>query len=77
MQLNLILLRKMSVLGSDDVKDGDCEHGKVTQWPPFSYAQFKYPKCITEPDSIIRLPKGDQFTCDLMNNASNMDMYLK
>ena len=62
----------------DDVKDWDCEHGKVTQWPPISYAQFKYPKWITEPDSIkVRLPKGDQFTFDLMNNASNMETYLK
>jgi hypothetical protein len=77
-QLNLILLQKMSVVGSDDVKDGDCKHGKVTQRPPISYAQFKYPKWITKPDSIkVRLPKGDQFTCDLMNNASNTEMYLK
>ena len=45
---------------------------------PISYAQFKYPKWITEPDSIkVRLPKGDQFTFDLMNNASNMETYLK
>ena len=43
-KLNLILLQKMSVVGSDDVKDGDCERGKVTQRPPISYAQFKYPK---------------------------------
>jgi hypothetical protein len=68
----------MSVVGSDDVKDGDCERGKVTQRPPISYAQFKYPKWITEPDSIkVKLPKGDQFTCDLMNNASNTETYLK
>ena len=77
-QLNLILLQKMSVVGLGDIKDGDCERGKVTQWPPISYAQFKYPKWITEPDSIkVRLPKGAQFTCDLMNNASNIEMYLK
>ena len=76
--LNLILLRKMSVVGSDDVKDGDCKRGKVTQRPLISYAQFKYPKWITEPDSIkVRLPKGNQFTCDLMNNTSNTEMYLK
>jgi hypothetical protein len=68
----------MSVIRLDDVKDGDCERGKVTQRPPISYAQFKYPKWITEPDSIkVRLPKGDQFTCDLMNNANNMETYLK
>ncbi len=35
-KLNLILLRKMSVVGSDDVKDGDWERGKVTQRPPIS-----------------------------------------
>jgi hypothetical protein len=59
-KLNLILLQKMSVVGLDDIKDGDCEHGKVTHRPPISYAQFKYPKWITEPDSIkVRLPKGD------------------
>ena len=68
----------MSVVGLDDVKDGDCERGKVTQRPTISYAQFKYPKWITEPDSIkIRLPKGNQFTCDLRNNASNTETYLK
>ncbi len=68
----------MSVAGSDDVKDGDCKRGKVTQQPPISYAQFKYPKWITKPDSIkLRLPGGDQFTCDLINNASNTETYLK
>jgi hypothetical protein len=68
----------MSVIGLDDVKDGDCKRGKVPQRPPISYAQFKYPKWITEPDSIkVRLPKGDQFTCDLMNDASNTETYLK
>jgi hypothetical protein len=79
MKLNLILLQRMSVIGSDDVKDGDWERRKVTQRPPISYAQFKYPKWITEPDSIIkvRLPKGCQFTCDLMNDASNTETYLK
>jgi hypothetical protein len=77
-QLNLILLHKMSVVGLDDVKDGDCKRMKVTQWPPISYAQFKYPKWITQPDSIkVRLPKGDQFTCDLRNNTSNTETYLK
>ena len=68
----------MSVVGLDDIKDGECKRGMVTQKPPISYAQFKYPKWITEPDSIkVRLPKGDQFTCDLMNNASNTETYLK
>jgi hypothetical protein len=76
--LNLILLRKMRVVGLDDIKDGDCERGRVTQQPPISYAQFKYPKWITEPDSVkVRLPKGNQYTCNLMNNASNVETYLK
>ena len=47
----------MSVVGSDDVKDGDCERGRVTQRPPISYAQFKYSKWITEPVSIKVCPK--------------------
>ena len=68
----------MSVVGPDDTKDEDCERGRVTQQPPILYAQFKYPKWITEPDSVkVRLPKGDQYTCDLMNNASNAKTYLK
>ncbi len=68
----------MSVIRPDDIKDGDCECGRVTQWPPISYAQFKYPKWLTEPDSVkVRLPKGDQYTCDLMNDASNAETYLK
>ena len=71
-QLNLILLQKMSVVGLDDVKDGNCKRGKVTQQPPISYAQN------TKLDSIkVRLPKGDQFTCDLMNNANNTETYLE
>ncbi len=68
----------MRVVGSDDIKDGDYERGKVTQRPPISYAQFKYPKWITEPNSVkVRLPKSDHFTCDLMNNAINTETYLK
>jgi hypothetical protein len=66
----------MSVVGSDDIKDGDCKRGRVTQQPPISYTQFKYPKWITEPDSVkVRLPKGDQYTCDLMNDANNAETY--
>jgi hypothetical protein len=59
-RLNLILLRKMSVIGPEDIKDGDCKHGRVTQRPPISYAQYKYPKWFTEPDSVkVKLPQGD------------------
>ena len=76
--LNLILLRKMSVVRLDDVKDGDCERGRVTQRPPISYAQFKYPLWVTKPNTIkIKLPGGDRFACDLMNDAGNAEMYLK
>jgi hypothetical protein len=77
-RLNLILLRKMSVIGPDDIKDGDCERGRVTPQPPILYAQFKYPKWLTEPDSVkVKLPAGDQYTCDLMHDASNAKTYLK
>jgi hypothetical protein len=69
-RLNLILLRKMSVVGSEDIKDGDCECERVTRRPPISYAQFKYPKWLTKPDSVkVRLPKGNQYMCDLMNDT--------
>ena len=62
----------------EDIKDGDCERGRVTQGPPILYAQFKYPKWLTEPDSVkVKLPKGDQYTCDLMHAASNAKIYLK
>ncbi len=77
-RLNLIILRKVSAVGSEDIKDRDCERRRVTQRPPILYAQFKYPKWLTEPDSVkVRLPKGDQYTCDLMNGASNAETYLK
>ncbi len=76
-RLNLILLRKMSIIGPDDIKDGDCECGRVTQRPPILYAQFKYPKWLTAPDSVkVKLPAGDQYTCYLMHYASNAETYL-
>ncbi len=78
LRLNLILLQRMSVAGPEDIKDGDCERGRVTQQPPISYAQFKYPKWLTEPDSVkVKLPKGDQYTCYLMHDTSNAKTYLK
>jgi hypothetical protein len=68
----------MSVIGPDDIKDRDCERGRVTQQPPISYAQYKDPKWLTEPDSVkVKLPQGDQYTCDLMHDASNAETYLK
>ncbi len=76
--LNLILLRKMSVIGPEDIKNADCECGRVTQRPPISYTQYKYPKWLTEPDNVkVKLPQGDQYTCDLMHDASNAETYLK
>ncbi len=76
--LNLVLLRKMSVIGPENITDADCERGRVTQRPPISYAQYKYPKWLTDPDTVkVRLPKGDQYVCDLMHNASNAETYLK
>ncbi len=78
MRLNLVLLRKMSVIWPEGIKDADCERGRVTQRPPISYAQYKYPKWLSEPDTVkVKLPQGDQYTCDLMHNASNAKTYLK
>ncbi len=63
---------------TENITDADCERGRVTQRPPISYAQYKYPKWLTEPDTVkVRLPKGDQYVCDLMHDASNAKMYLK
>ncbi len=76
--LNLILLRNMKVVGSDDAKDQDCECRKVNQRPPIGYAKFRYPLWITDPNTIkIKLPGVDQFTYDLMNNAGNLETCLK
>ena len=76
--LNLILLRNISDVGSDDVKYQDCKYGKVNQKPTISYTQFRYKLWVTEPNTIeIKLPGGDQFTCDLMNDAGNAETYLK
>ena len=68
----------MSVIGPEDIKDADCERGTVTQRPPISYMQYKYPKWLSEPDTVkVRLPQGDQYVCKLMSNASNAETYLK
>ncbi len=68
----------MSVAGSDDLRDHDCECGKVTQRPLIAYAQFKYKPWVTELNIIkIKLPGGDQFQCDLMSNTGNAETYLK
>ena len=76
--INLILLRNMSVIGSDNVKDQGCKSRKVNQRPPICYAQFRYKQWVIEPNQIkIKLPGGDQFTCDLMHDAGNSETYLK
>ena len=64
----------MSVPSNQDLKDYECERGKVTQHPPISYAQYRYKKWLTEPDKIkIKLFGGDTFQCDLMGDASNAE----
>jgi hypothetical protein len=56
-RLNLVLLRRVSVIGPEDIKDADCERGRVTQRPPISYVQYKYPKWLSEPDNVkVKLP---------------------
>ena len=68
----------MSVSAPDSMTDQDCERGWVTQQPPISYAQFKYTKWVTEPDTVkVKLPSGDQYVCNLMHDASNAETYLK
>ena len=42
----------MSVPNDQELKDYECERGKVTQWPPIEYAQYRYKKWLTEPDKI-------------------------
>ncbi len=77
-RLNLALIRKMSVIGPEDIKDADCERGRVTEQPPIAYAQYKYPKWLSEPDTVkVRLPQGDQYVCELMSDTSNAKTYLK
>jgi hypothetical protein len=68
----------MSVIGPENITDADCKRGRVTHRPPISYAQYKYPKWLSEPDTVkVRFPKGDQYVCDLMHDASNAKTYLK
>ena len=77
--MNLILLRSMSVKAPESMTDQDCKRGRVTQRPPISYAQFKYAKWVTEPDTVkVKLIHlGDQYVCELMHDASNAETYLK
>ena len=76
--LSLCLLRNMSVPSNRDLKDYECERGKVMQQPPIPYAQYKYKPWLTEPDKIkIKLLEGDTFQCNLMGDASNSKTYMK
>jgi hypothetical protein len=68
----------MSVPSSDDLKDYECERGKVTQQPPIAYAQYKYKPWLTKPNKMkIKLLEGDTFTCSLIGDASNAKTYVK
>jgi hypothetical protein len=68
----------MSVPSDQDLKDYECERGKVTQRPPISYAQYRYKKWLVEPDKLkVKLLGGDTFLVELMGDASNTETYMK
>jgi hypothetical protein len=68
----------MSVPSNQDLKDYECERGKVTQRPPIAYTLYRYKKWLTEPDKIkIKLLGGDTFQCNLMGDPSNAESYMK
>jgi hypothetical protein len=68
----------MSVPSNQDLKDYECERGKVTQRPPISYAQYRYKKRLTEPNKIkAKLLGGDTFLCDFMGDTFNAETYMK
>jgi hypothetical protein len=77
--LNQCLLRNTSVnLAPNNLKDQDCKKEKITVRPPNGYAQFKYKQCVTAPQSIkLKLLEGNQFSCNLMDDSSNSETYLK
>jgi hypothetical protein len=61
-----------------DLRDQDCKNGKVTQGPLISYAQFKCKPWVSKPERIkIKLTEGNTLTCNLMNDSSNTEAYLK
>jgi hypothetical protein len=68
----------MSVPSDQDLKDYECERGKVTQRPPIFYAQYRYKKWLMEPDKLkVKLLGGDTFLVELMRDASNAETYMK
>ena len=77
--LNQCLLRNTSInLAPNNLKDQDCKKEKITVRPPNSYTQFKYKQCVTAPQSIkLKLLEGNQFSCNLMDDSSNSETYLK
>jgi hypothetical protein len=68
----------MSVPNNQDLKDYECERGKVTQRPPILYAQYRYKKWLVEPDKLkVKLLGGDTFLVELMGDAYNAETYMK
>ena len=65
-------------LAPHDLRDQDCKKGKATQQPPISYAQFKYKPWVSKPKRTkLKLANRNTFTCNLMNDSSNTETYLK
>jgi hypothetical protein len=68
----------MSVPNDAELKDYECERGKVTQRPPIAYAQYRYKKWLVEPTKLkVKLLGGDTFLVELMGDASNAETYMK
>jgi hypothetical protein len=68
----------MSVPNDQELKDYECERGKVTQRPPILYAQYGYKKWLVEPDKLkVKLLGGDTFLVELMGDTSNAETYMK
>ena len=52
----------MSVnLAPNNLKDQDCEKGKITVRPPIGYVQFKYKQWVTAPQRIKLKLTEDNF----------------
>ena len=63
---------------NQELKDYECERGKVTHRPPIAYAQYKYKKWLVEPTKLkVKLLGGDTFLVELMGDASNAETYMK
>ncbi len=68
----------MSVPNNQELKDYECEKGKVTQRPPILYTQYRCKKWLVEPDKLkVKLLGGDTFLVELMGDASNAEIYMK